>query len=61
VVLKLIVSVSPEIENRLLIFFPMSPGNKANVGTALGFMRGREHDITLRGAFLHMMGLGRIF
>ena len=27
-----------------------------NVGTALGFMRGREHDINLRGAFLHMMG-----
>ena len=27
-----------------------------NVGTALGFMRGRAHDINLRGAFLHMMG-----
>ena len=27
-----------------------------NVGTALGFMRGREHDINIRGAFLHMMG-----
>jgi cobalt-zinc-cadmium efflux system protein len=27
-----------------------------NVATALGFMRGREHDINIRGAFLHMMG-----
>lgn len=27
-----------------------------NVGTALGFMRGRHHDINLRGAFLHMLG-----
>ena len=27
-----------------------------NVGTALGFMRGRDHDINIRGAFLHMMG-----
>ena len=27
-----------------------------NLGTALGFMRGRERDINIRGAFLHMMG-----
>ena len=27
-----------------------------NVGTALGFMRGRADDINIRGAFLHMMG-----
>ncbi|MBC7673009.1 MAG: cation transporter [Polaromonas sp.] len=27
-----------------------------NVGTALGFMRGRDSDINIRGAFLHMMG-----
>lgn len=27
-----------------------------NLGTALGFMRGRHHDINLRGAFLHMLG-----
>ena len=27
-----------------------------NLGTALGFMRGREHDLNIRGAFLHMMG-----
>ncbi|MBW8771297.1 MAG: cation transporter [Gemmatimonadetes bacterium] len=27
-----------------------------NLGTALGFMRGREHDLNIRGAFLHMLG-----
>ena len=27
-----------------------------NTGTALGFMRGRRHDLNIRGAFLHMMG-----
>ncbi len=27
-----------------------------NVGTALGFMRGRHDDLNIRGAFLHMMG-----
>jgi cobalt-zinc-cadmium efflux system protein len=27
-----------------------------NLGTALAFMRGREHDLNIRGAFLHMMG-----
>ncbi|CAN5440631.1 cation diffusion facilitator family transporter [soil metagenome] len=27
-----------------------------NAGTALGFMRGRDQDLNLRGAFLHMMG-----
>jgi len=27
-----------------------------NVGTALGFMRGRHADLNIRGAFLHMMG-----
>ena len=27
-----------------------------NSGTALGFMRGRRHDLNIRGAFLHMMG-----
>lgn len=27
-----------------------------NVGTALMFMRGRERDLNIRGAFLHMMG-----
>jgi cobalt-zinc-cadmium efflux system protein len=26
-----------------------------NVGTALGFMRGRHSDLNIRGAFLHMM------
>lgn len=33
-----------------------SIGIVINLGTALGFMRGREADINLRGAFLHMMG-----
>ena len=27
-----------------------------NVGTALGFLRGRHGDLNVRGAFLHMMG-----
>ena len=27
-----------------------------NLGTALAFMRGREHDLNIRGAFLHMAG-----
>src|SRR4051812_14663883 len=27
-----------------------------NLGTALGFMRGRDHDLNIRGAFLHMLG-----
>jgi cobalt-zinc-cadmium efflux system protein len=27
-----------------------------NLGTALLFMRGREHDVNLRGAFVHMAG-----
>ena len=27
-----------------------------NLGTALAFMRGREQDLNIRGAFLHMMG-----
>ena len=31
-------------------------GIAINLGTALAFMRGREHDLNIRGAFLHMMG-----
>jgi len=27
-----------------------------NLGTALGFMRGRAHDLNIRGAWLHMLG-----
>jgi cobalt-zinc-cadmium efflux system protein len=27
-----------------------------NLGTALAFMRGRDHDLNIRGAFLHMLG-----
>jgi cobalt-zinc-cadmium efflux system protein len=31
-------------------------GIVVNVGTALAFMRGRQADLNVRGAFLHMMG-----
>ncbi|MDO7843662.1 cation diffusion facilitator family transporter [Sphingomonas immobilis] len=31
-------------------------GIAVNLGTALMFMRGRKHDINIRGAFLHMAG-----
>jgi cobalt-zinc-cadmium efflux system protein len=31
-------------------------GIAVNLGTALLFMRGREHDINIQGAFLHMAG-----
>jgi cobalt-zinc-cadmium efflux system protein len=31
-------------------------GIAINLGTALAFMRGREHDLNIRGAFLHMLG-----
>ena len=31
-------------------------GIAINLGTALGFMRGRAQDLNIRGAFLHMLG-----
>jgi len=31
-------------------------GIAINLGTALAFMRGRERDLNIRGAFLHMLG-----
>jgi cobalt-zinc-cadmium efflux system protein len=31
-------------------------GIAINLGTALAFMRGRQHDLNIRGAFLHMLG-----
>lgn len=31
-------------------------GIAINLGTALAFMRGRHHDLNIRGAFLHMLG-----
>ena len=31
-------------------------GIAINLGTALGFMRGRHQDLNIRGAFLHMLG-----
>jgi cobalt-zinc-cadmium efflux system protein len=31
-------------------------GIAINLGTALAFMHGRDHDLNIRGAFLHMLG-----
>src|SRR5215208_207592 len=31
-------------------------GIAINLGTAIAFMRGREHDLNIRGAYLHMLG-----
>lgn len=31
-------------------------GIAINLATAVAFMRGREHDLNIRGAFLHMLG-----
>jgi cobalt-zinc-cadmium efflux system protein len=31
-------------------------GIAINLGTALAFVRGRDHDLNIRGAFLHMLG-----
>ena len=31
-------------------------GIAINLGTALAFLRGRHHDLNVRGAFLHMLG-----
>ena len=31
-------------------------GIAINLATALAFMRGRDHDLNIRGAFLHMLG-----
>src|SRR5690349_9826009 len=31
-------------------------GIAINLGTALGFLRGRDQDLNIRGAFLHMLG-----
>jgi cobalt-zinc-cadmium efflux system protein len=31
-------------------------GIAINGGTAIAFMRGRDHDLNIRGAFLHMLG-----
>jgi cobalt-zinc-cadmium efflux system protein len=33
-----------------------SVGIVINLGTALAFMRGRQHDLNIRGAYLHMLG-----
>lgn len=39
-----------------MVMFVAATGIVINVITALGFMRGRDADINIRGAFLHMMG-----
>jgi cobalt-zinc-cadmium efflux system protein len=38
-----------------LVMIVAGVGILINVGTALGFMRGRHADLNIRGAFLHMM------
>ena len=38
-----------------IVMIVAAVGIVINVGTALGFMRGRQGDLNIRGAFLHMM------
>jgi cobalt-zinc-cadmium efflux system protein len=38
-----------------IVMWVAAVGIAINVGTALGFLRGRETDLNIRGAFLHMM------
>jgi cobalt-zinc-cadmium efflux system protein len=37
-----------------IVIWVAAAGVVVNLGTALMFMRGREHDLNVRGAFLHM-------
>jgi cobalt-zinc-cadmium efflux system protein len=46
----------PSGVNSTLVITVAFVGIVVNVGTALGFRRGREGDLNVRGAFLHMMG-----
>jgi cobalt-zinc-cadmium efflux system protein len=39
-----------------LVSIVAAVGIVINLGTALAFMRGRHHDLNIRGAFLHMLG-----
>lgn len=43
----------PAVEGRTMMFVA-GVGIAINAGTALLFMRGRHHDLNIRGAFLHM-------
>ncbi len=45
---------SPEPINGITIMAVAGVGILVNTATALLFMRGREHDLNIRGAFLHM-------
>ena len=38
-----------------IVMWVAAAGIVINVGTALGFLRGRKSDLNIRGAFLHMM------
>jgi cobalt-zinc-cadmium efflux system protein len=44
----------PEATQPVTVMVVAAIGIAVNLGTALLFMRGREHDINIRGAFLHM-------
>jgi cobalt-zinc-cadmium efflux system protein len=39
-----------------IVMLVAAVGILVNTGTALAFMRGRHHDINVRGAWLHMLG-----
>jgi cobalt-zinc-cadmium efflux system protein len=46
----------PEPVGTGLVMIVAVVGIVINVGTALGFMAGRENDLNIRGAFVHMLG-----
>ena len=47
---------SPQPVQGITVMLVAGIGIGVNLGTALLFMRGREHDINIRGAFVHMAG-----
>ncbi len=46
---------APEPTQASTVMVVAAIGVVINVGTALLFLRGREHDVNVRGAYLHMM------
>ena len=48
--------LEPEPVAAGLMLWVAGAGIAINAGTALLFMRGRHHDLNIRGAFLHMVG-----
>ena len=46
----------PEPVSTGIVMAVAAVGIAINIGTALGFMRGRKDDLNVRGAFLHMLG-----